>query len=234
MSAINHRGVYFARVRVRGKLFRKSLETNVISVGKLRLADLIKEKRAELGDDSLTLSGRMNVGDAVSVFLQRLEAQQNIKDGAKVYRRKCVEALLKTWPDLHAKPVGSIGKDDCLKWARKFAAMYSPSVYNNTVGTLRMILDIAIEKGWRAFNPANIITKRRIQFRELQLPEPRQFEPFVNAISNAGGWCSREPPVTDEQRDHDGCDHRPCLTLPLGKCVEPGTALRQDTENEQR
>ena len=38
-------GIYFARFRVKGKLFRRSLKTNVITVARLRLADLEKAER---------------------------------------------------------------------------------------------------------------------------------------------------------------------------------------------
>jgi len=184
--------IYFARVRIRGKLFRHSLKTDVISVAKLRLRDFIRDKQEDLGDNSAILSGKMTVADALAIFRQRLDGQQDITEGAKVYRRKCIEALLKSWPDLEAKPVGKVSKDDCLEWAKKFAKDYSPSVYNNTVGTLRMILDIAVEKGARAKNPAQFITKRRVVQRELVLPSPSQFEDFARSIERAGAWCSRE------------------------------------------
>ena len=54
-----------------------------------------------------------------------------------------------------------------------------------------MILDVAIEKGARALNPAKSITRRRIQLRELHLPEAEQFNLLVESISDAGAWCSR-------------------------------------------
>lgn len=184
-------GIYFARVRVRGKLFRQSLKTDVMSVAKLRLGDFVKNRQEEMGDDAAARSGKMTMGDAVAIFRQRLDGQQDIKEGAKVYRRKCIESLLKSWPELEAKPVGKVGKEDCLSWAKKYAADYSASVYNNTVGTLRMILDIAVERGARAQNPARFITKKRIVQRELELPSPEQFEGFVSAIEQAGAWCSR-------------------------------------------
>jgi integrase len=185
-------GIYFARVRIRGKLFRQTLKTDVMSVAKLRLSDFIKERQEEMGDDSAARSGKMTMADAVAIFRQRLDGQQDIKQGSKVYRRKCLEALLKSWPELEAKPVGKVAKDDCLAWAKKYAADYSASVYNNTVGTLRMVLDIAVEKGARAQNPARFISKRRITQRELELPSPEQFEGFVSAVEQAGAWCSRE------------------------------------------
>jgi len=185
-------GIYFARVRIRNKLIRQTLKTDVMSVAKLRLADLVKDKQEEMGDDAAARSGKMAVSEAVAIFRQRLDGQQDIKEGAKVYRRKCVECLLKSWPELAEKPVGKVSKDECLAWAKRFAEDYSPSVYNNTVGTLRMILDIAVEKGARAQNPARFISKRRITLRELDLPSAAQFETFVTSIAEGGGWCSRD------------------------------------------
>ena len=55
-------GIYFARVRIRGKLFRQTLKTDVISVAKLRLGDFIKERQEEMGDDSAVRSGRDDRG----------------------------------------------------------------------------------------------------------------------------------------------------------------------------
>ena len=37
-------GIYFARARIRGKLFRQSLKTDLMSVAKLRLRDFIKHR----------------------------------------------------------------------------------------------------------------------------------------------------------------------------------------------
>ncbi|MGA9778865.1 MAG: hypothetical protein WBS33_11405, partial [Verrucomicrobiia bacterium] len=38
-------GTYFARLRVKGKLIRRSLKTKTLSVAKLRLADMEKAER---------------------------------------------------------------------------------------------------------------------------------------------------------------------------------------------
>ena len=97
-------GIYFARLRIWGKLFRHSLKTDVIGVAKLRLGDFIKDRQEEMGDDSAVRSGRMTVADATSMFRQRLDGQQDVKEGANVYRRKRIEALLKSWPELAKKP----------------------------------------------------------------------------------------------------------------------------------
>lgn len=185
-------GTYFAQVRVGGKLFRSSLKTGVFTVAKLRLADFIKEKRSECGTEGRVDAGRMTFAEAISLYRQRLEADPDLKEGAKLYRRKCIAALLKSWPDLESCNVGRITKDACLVWAQKFAKAYSASVYNNTVGTLRMLLEIAVEKGARSNNPARFVSKRRVEQKQLRLPEPDQFRRFVQVIQHGAGWCSRE------------------------------------------
>jgi len=48
-------GTHFVRMRVRGKLIRKSLETDVISVAKLSLADFVCPENAAPADSG----GRM-------------------------------------------------------------------------------------------------------------------------------------------------------------------------------
>jgi integrase len=65
-------------------------------------------------------------------------------------------------------------------------------VHNNTVGTLRMLLEIAVGKGARSNNPVRFISKRRIEQKQLRLPEPEQFRRFVHAIQQGAGWYSRE------------------------------------------
>lgn len=55
-----------------------------------------------------------------------------------------------------------------------------------------MMLDITVERGARANNPARFITKKRIVQRELVLPSPEQFEAFISEVEQAGAWCSHE------------------------------------------
>ena len=56
----------------------------------------------------------MTVGDALVIFHQRLDGQEDIEEGAKAYRRKRLKALVKSWLCLNAKPVGKVSKDVCL------------------------------------------------------------------------------------------------------------------------
>jgi hypothetical protein len=61
-------GIYFARIRVRGKLIRRSLKTNAISVAKLRLAEIEKTERQRIEIEGAVTSGNMRFGEALAIF----------------------------------------------------------------------------------------------------------------------------------------------------------------------
>ena len=93
-------GIYFARARVGGKLIRRSLKTDVLSVAQLRLGDLLKAERQGFESRASVSKGKMTFGDALAIYAARLEAKVELKPSAKLYRQKCIEALVKSWPGL--------------------------------------------------------------------------------------------------------------------------------------
>jgi integrase len=185
-------GMYYAMPRIKGKLKSKSLKTDKFSVAKLRLADFLKEEYQKAESLDNTVRGKMTFGDAAGVFKTRLEADKELKPRSKEYRLERLAALLRSWPKLAITDISRIRKHDCLDWAGKFGKSASATAFNNTVGTLRMILDIGVESGARYDNPAKIIGKHRVRPKQLQLPSKQQFLDLVKAIENSnGGWKHR-------------------------------------------
>jgi integrase len=79
-----------------------------------------------------------------------------------------------------------------LQWASGFAKKYCPSFFNNTVGTLRLVLKIAIDSGARYENPASEIKKVKVRQKILKLPEHDQFPALVKSVRKAGGRFSKD------------------------------------------
>ncbi|MGA2542529.1 MAG: site-specific integrase [Verrucomicrobiota bacterium] len=185
-------GIYFARARVSGKLIRRSLKTDVLSVAQLRLSDLLKAERQAVESRASVSRGKMTFGDALGIYGSRLEAKVELKPSAKLYRQKCIEALVRSWPGLRELDVRKVSERECMNWAARFGAKYSASVYNNTVGTLRHVLDISIAEGARYGNPAMIVKKAKIRPKPLTLPEQGQFLALIQSVESAGAWCSQD------------------------------------------
>lgn len=192
-------GQYYGRLRVGGKLVWKKLETDVFSVAKQRLPDFVKEQRQGVERERDIIAGKMTFGDALGMYRERLKNDPKLKPGSKIYREKCIASILATWPGIEETDIRKIRKDDCLRWAAKLLQPlpkapkgYAPSVYNNTVGTLRQVLDLAIEKGALYSNVANAISKRKPTQKKLTLPTRDKFAELVEEMRTAGGWCSRD------------------------------------------
>lgn len=185
-------GIYFARFRVRGKLIRRSLKTSQISVAKLRLADLEKEERQRAEHQTSVTEGVMEFADALAIYKQRLAGDGSLKPRSKTYREERISALLKSWRGLEKTDVRKISKAECLTWAADYGKVAAPSNFNNTVGTLRLILEIAVEAGARYDNPARFIKRLRVLPKKLHLPSKGKFLALVEAIEKAdGGWNHR-------------------------------------------
>jgi len=172
-------GTYFGRVKIEGKTFRESLETDVFTTAKLRLPDFIKKKQKRA---ARPIAGTF--AEARANYEADLAADHTLKETGKLYRRKCIKALLKSWPEIDALHPAKITETDCRAWASQFAAAYSPSVFNNTLGTLRMILERA--GIGHDDNPARKVKRLGVKQKELHLPETAQFEQILSTVETSG------------------------------------------------
>jgi integrase len=170
----------FARVRVKGKLIRRSLKTSAISVAKLRLTDMEKAERQSAEHSVAFEGGKMTFGDALAIYRQRLQADSSLKPRTKAHREERISVILKTWPELKNTDVRKISKQGCLDWASKYQT--SAINLNKTVQTLRAILEIPIETGIRYDNPARFIKPQKVRQKPLQLPSRTQFKLLVESV----------------------------------------------------
>ena len=85
--------IYFARFRVKGKLIRRSLKTDQITVAKLRLGDLEKTERQRAQSTHALANGKMTFGEALAVFKTRVQASPSIKPRTKEYYAWRITAL---------------------------------------------------------------------------------------------------------------------------------------------
>ena len=175
-------GTYYARSKVNRNNVRLSLETKVFSVAKQRLPDKLKQirkPRPTLG----------TFGQAREQYAAELENDHMIAKCTRRFRRQCLAVLAKTWPALEGLPIRKITAKACQEWAMRFAAKYDDQYFNNTLGTLRLVLEGAGLR--RDDNPAFLVKRLGVKRKELHLPEPDQFEQLVTTIEKWGRWQSR-------------------------------------------
>lgn len=89
-------GTYYARVRVAGKLIRRSLKTDVLTVAKLRLGDLKEREREAVESRDSASKGRMTFGGCVVIFKTQTENSRLLKPSAKHYRYEVLDSIGKS------------------------------------------------------------------------------------------------------------------------------------------
>ena len=152
-------GTFFARIRVGGKLIRRSLKTDFLPVAKLRLADLEKRERRLASSDREVGKGRMTFEDAARIHLERVDGKPGIKPRTRDYHRQQLKALFRSWPGLPGMMLRDLSKTGCLTWAGRFRAKASASTFNHTLGILRQLVELGIEHGARYDNPAKAVSR---------------------------------------------------------------------------
>jgi len=171
-------GLYFARVKVQGKLIRRSLQkASTFEEAKLALHDFLKKNHEPE-------TGLGTIGQALKKYLRSLNLTHEISEDSKRYRRYCVKALLASWPGFRLTPVRKITEDACREWAGKFAAEKDEQYFNNTLSVLRSIIELGgISKD---NNPARKIKRLGVKQTELHLPEPEQFSKILEVVQTSG------------------------------------------------
>ena len=118
-------GTYFAHIKIRGKLIRRSLKTKLQSVAKMRLGDLEKSERQTADSATAVAGGKMTFGDALAVFRVRLQGGQTKakKPRSKAYREERSTALLKSWPTLEKSTSEPMESAEAWRPARSFTGI---------------------------------------------------------------------------------------------------------------
>jgi integrase len=192
-NLVRHKsGRYYARAFSNGKEIWKSLRTDHFSVAKSRLAEFLKEHREKQTGNVGEASAKMTFSEALKLHQQNLTDDVTIKPSTRHYWNQIFAALLKSWPDLADREVRRITKSDCREWARKFRKVASPTRYNNTLAGLRHVFEVAIQAGIIYGNPAEKLERMPIRQKQLTLPSRQQFLALVEAVEQAGAWCSRD------------------------------------------
>jgi len=182
-------GIFYARAKEKDgpTVKRASLDTDVFTTAKDRLRAKIKELRAAKPETEKVAA---TFKDARSLYEADLANDYTLADGSRQYRKARIAALLKSWPGLESMKLEKISVTACREWAKRFAEKWDDQNFNNTLGTLRAI----IERGGIGHdaNPARKIKRLGVKPTVLQLPEPEQFDKLVEAIENAGSGYSHD------------------------------------------
>jgi integrase len=185
-------GRYYARAFAGGKEVWKSLKTSHYSVAEAKLGEFLAEHRERVTNGNGEVSAKMTYREALTIHQQNQADDITIKPATRHYWNQIFVALLKSWPGLSDREIRRVTKTDCREWARAFRKIASPTRYNNTLSGLRHVFNVAKDAGVIYANPAESLERVPVRAKQLTQPSGEQFLQIVDAIQNAGAWCSRD------------------------------------------
>ncbi len=189
---VRHRnGGYYARTFANGREKWKTLRTSLFSVAKLRLADHVGEAREHRALTDSAESGDLSFGDAVKLYLAKLNSDPSRKTATKHYHGQIITAILREWPGLDERQLKRITRRECAEWAARHAKNASGTRYNAALGIFRAVLNVGIEAGAIVASPAQGLKRQPVRSKRAELPDREQFLAVIAAIRTAKGRFSR-------------------------------------------
>lgn len=189
-------GTYFCWAKVCGRLVRQSLHTQSIEVAKIKLDALLESSRKQFSGVPKLDVDEFRVEHLVTEFRALVEQDHRLKPRSKAYRLFCVDKLLQSWPELARLRTRQVTREAVEAWAQEYRRRaYSGGLFNSTVDTLRMILELAVNRGLLARNPVRVraratgnsggIEKAKVVRHLKSLPTDKQFRALLKHLESA-------------------------------------------------
>ena len=166
-------GRYFARVRYRGKLHRKSLETDDIAAAKRKLAEF----RSTL-ERTDAASGRKSFAAILDEYRDTLiGAKSTVKD-----KNVIIERIKSTLFGAETLPLRELKESQIKAWLAKHYGHKSASYYNSALMLIRDVLQTAVRDRVIAENPAKDLKYRKRKTPIRLTPSFEEFKQIVAEI----------------------------------------------------
>jgi integrase len=166
-------GQYFARLRFRGKLYRRKLETDDLAVAWRKLGDFKND--LERTDAS---KGNTSLGKVLDDYAATLTGA----DSTLEKKRATIEKLKATWFGIDSLPLRTVKPSQVSAWLAKNYGEQSASYYNSALTVLRDALEMAVADKIIIESPAKGLTYRKRKQPIRLTPTFEQFQAIVADI----------------------------------------------------
>jgi integrase len=167
-------GIYHARVRLGGKLYRESLETKDLAFAKRKLA-VFKERleRTDPRYSKMTLVAWLE-----QIYFPTLKgALDVIRDKQRIIAR-----IKRTWLFARTQPMRDLKKSQVETWLNEQYGDHSESYYNSALALIRDAFEMALHDHVIMENPAAALTYRKRKKPIRLTPTFEQFKQIVADI----------------------------------------------------
>lgn len=169
-------GVYFAHVRINGKLFRDSLETSDRKTADRKLRDFRNSKSK--------VDPRAGKTTLAELCDQYAETLGHLSRSSRKAKGGILARLKSEWPEGAEHSLSAIKPSNCETWLARQAKRIGRSHYNAYVQLLRDVLQLAVRDRIIADNPAGHLKYLK---RECPIRPTPSWEEFLAIVADIRG-----------------------------------------------
>ncbi|HEY5706076.1 MAG TPA: tyrosine-type recombinase/integrase [Terrimicrobiaceae bacterium] len=164
-------GTYFARVKLRGKEIKQTLETKNLTVARRKLKDF--KTKLERTDPA---AGRITLKELADRFEKTIQhfASDTIANKTRVLNR-----VRETWPAGADRIIGKIKPSEAGEFLSRYQGVAG---YNQALETIRAMFDLAEADGMIARSPVSGMKQRRREKPIRLAPTSAEFRAIVESI----------------------------------------------------
>jgi integrase len=171
----NPSGQYFARVRFHGKLYRRKLNTDDLTLAKRKL----RAFKDDLGRTDAT-KGNASFASVLDSYIETLGGSEETRRKKRIV----IETLKQTWFGIDSLPLRVVKPSHVTAWLSKHYGDKSASHYNAALTVIREALDLAVADKVILESPAKGVTYRKRKKPIRETPTFEQFQAIVSDICN--------------------------------------------------
>src|SRR6516162_3227726 len=164
---------YFARVRFRGKLYRRKLETDDLALAKRKL----REFKNDLERTDAT-KGNTSFAAVLDDYVKTLGGSEETRRKKRIV----IDKLRRTWFGIDSLPLRRVKASQVKAWLQKHYGESSASHYNSVLTVIRDALDMAVGDKIIIDSPAAQLKYRTRTKPIRQTPTFKQFKQIVTDI----------------------------------------------------
>lgn len=181
-------GTYYLRAKIRGKVIRESLRLKDLRLAKIKRDNRLASLRAESAATAETPIRTMR--EALDVLRLQMLDRPNIEPKTLAYCKDVLRILADTLPlDLHAR---TWTQGEALRWWKKLAGRYSPSVSNKVLAAAKKLAGILIVRGARSDDPTRELKRMRERRKHREFPDTPGMLAIIEHIRNQKKRGSKE------------------------------------------
>jgi integrase len=165
-------GVYYARIKVRGKEIRRSLETTDRTFAKRKLA-AFKEAQSEVDHSK----GKLTLAELSDQYLKTV---QHLRPKTVERKTHIVERIKRDWPGGSSRQVAKIRPSEVQLWLSKYD--FGAVSRNQHLACLKAILQMAVDDRIISRSPAATVSSVKLSTPIRETPTWEEFKAIVADI----------------------------------------------------